>query len=266
MFQDLREKIRAKLNPEQLEINWEVTERLAKEQKYINFNKWADDNGIIRPSLRYPTAFGKDGHLIGISAKRTIGFNESFLFVPAKLFITEENFTRHPQLSLLIDQHEELQREVTETYHLLMIFFLLFELCKGPESFWFPYFEITDKPQLITSWPVKDLNNLQDESIKQRTIDEEEENRNCFATLIKVVQQHPEIFNIKEFTYDRFKQAKNLCDSRCFGYSLPNDMIVPFADCANHHIVDMTVEIYNKRLHDKVSGLKMLKCFPENGS
>jgi hypothetical protein len=142
-----------------------------------------------------------------------------------------------------------------------MIFFLLYELCKGPESFWFPYFEITDKPQLITSWPVKDLNNLQDESLKERTIDEEEDNKHCFATLIKVVQQHPEIFNVQEFTYDRFKQAKNLCDSRCFGYSLPNDMIVPFADCANHHIVDMTVEIYNKRLHDKVSCLKVLKCF-----
>jgi len=27
-------------------------------------------------------------------------------------------------------------------------------------------------------------------------------------------------------------------------------MLVPFADCANHHVVDMTVEIYNKRLHD----------------
>lgn len=41
-----------------------------------------------------------------------------------------------------------------------------------------------------------------------------------------------------------------MCDSRCFGYSLPTDMLVPFADCANHHVVDMTVEIYNKRLHD----------------
>jgi hypothetical protein len=41
-----------------------------------------------------------------------------------------------------------------------MIFFLLFELCKGKDSFWYPYFEITDKPELITDWPVKDLNNL----------------------------------------------------------------------------------------------------------
>jgi hypothetical protein len=68
-----------------------------------------------------------------------------------------------------------------------------------------------------------------------------------------VAEQHPDLFNLSEFTYARFKQAKNLCDSRCFGYSLPTDMIVPFADCANHHIVDMTVEIYNKRLHSNPS-------------
>jgi hypothetical protein len=85
-----------------------------------------------------------------------------------------------------------------------MIFFLLYELCKGPNSFWFPYFEITDKPNLIASWSIKDLNNLQDEAIKERTLAEQEENRKCFATLLKVAHDHPDIFNLKDFTYDRF--------------------------------------------------------------
>jgi hypothetical protein len=96
MFQQLRKSSSSKIAPEGFHINWEATERLAKEEKYIRFNKWCDDNGIIRPSLRYPTAFGDDGKLVGISAKRTIGFNESFLFVPAQLFISEENFLKHP--------------------------------------------------------------------------------------------------------------------------------------------------------------------------
>jgi hypothetical protein len=74
-----------------------------------------------------------------------------------------------------------------------------------------------------------------------------------------VAEEHPDIFNLSEFTYLKFKQAKNLCDSRCFGYSLPTDMIVPFADCANHHIVDMTVDIYNRRLH----GADPASCSPE---
>lgn len=43
------------------EINWEVTNRLAQEPKYVEFNKWLDDNGARRPSVRYPAAFGKTG-------------------------------------------------------------------------------------------------------------------------------------------------------------------------------------------------------------
>ena len=51
-----------------------------------------------------------------------------------------------------------------------MVFFLLFELSKGKDSLWYPYFEITDKPELVTDWPVSDLNEMQDESMKERTI------------------------------------------------------------------------------------------------
>lgn len=153
----MRRRTKAKLEPEGLEINWEVTEQLTKQDKYVQFNKWCDENGIIRPALRYPTAFGKDGRLVGISAKRDIGFNECFMFVPAKVIITEDSFLNHPQLSKLLDEHESLRQELEETYHLLIIFFLLYELCKGEKSFWHPYFEITDKPELITDWPAKDL-------------------------------------------------------------------------------------------------------------
>ena len=81
--------------PERCHINWEVTEQLSKQEKYIRFNKWCKENGVISPSLRYPTAFGDNGKLVGISAKRTIGFNECFLFVPAKLIISDENFIKN---------------------------------------------------------------------------------------------------------------------------------------------------------------------------
>ena len=41
-----------------LQPNWEVTERIEKEEKYVNFNRWCDENGIIRSAVRYPVAFG----------------------------------------------------------------------------------------------------------------------------------------------------------------------------------------------------------------
>ena len=129
-----------------------------------------------------------------------------------------------------------------------MIVFVLYELCKGEDSFWYPFFEITDKPDLLTDWSEKDLYELQDQSMKQRTLDDVEEIEDSFEVIRSVAEQHPDIFNLAKFTLDQFKLAKNIVDTRCFGYSLPCNMLVPFADCANHHVVDMTVEVYNHRL------------------
>lgn len=39
--------------------------------------------------------------------------------------------------------------------------------------------------------------------------------------------------------------------TRCFGWSLPHTSVIPFADCANHFIIDNQYELINKRLHNK---------------
>lgn len=39
--------------------------------------------------------------------------------------------------------------------------------------------------------------------------------------------------------------------TRCFGYSLPYLMMVPLADCANHHATDNQYELFNARLSRK---------------
>ena len=56
----------------------------------MKFNKWCDDNGIIRHSCRYPSAFGPTGQLIGLSATRRIGTKEPFVYVPMKVCINED--------------------------------------------------------------------------------------------------------------------------------------------------------------------------------
>ena len=71
------------------QINWEVTERISQEPKYVKFNQWLKDNDIVSPAVRYPVAFGPSGQLIGCAARRSIGFNEAFLFVPMKCVICE---------------------------------------------------------------------------------------------------------------------------------------------------------------------------------
>jgi len=47
----MKEKIRGNRRLDDDEINWEITERIRKEPKFIAFNKWASDNGIISPNV-----------------------------------------------------------------------------------------------------------------------------------------------------------------------------------------------------------------------
>ena len=93
---------------EDLEINWEVTRQIENEEKYVKFNIWCDENGIKRPAVRYPVAFGSKGELIGLAATREIGLGEAYVFVPIKCIINESKFRADPQISHLLDNHPEL--------------------------------------------------------------------------------------------------------------------------------------------------------------
>ena len=37
--------------------------------------------------------------------------------------------------------------------------------------------------------------------------------------------------------------------TRCFGWGLPKTMVIPFADCINHHNVDSTYELLHLKYH-----------------
>ena len=50
--------------------------------KFVEFHKWLKDQGAIYDSIEYPVCFGKNGDLIGIAAKRPIGPEEAYLYIP----------------------------------------------------------------------------------------------------------------------------------------------------------------------------------------
>lgn len=57
--------------------------------------------------------------------------------------------------------------------------------------------------------------------------------------------------NAHLFSFDLFMEAHTMSVTRCFGYSLPYLMMVPLADCANHHATDNQYELFNARLSRK---------------
>ena len=74
--------------------NWEITAKIEKEEKYVRFNAWFKKHGGRANSWQYPVAFGEKGELIGVCAKKDIGFNETSVYVPSKITINEEQFKR----------------------------------------------------------------------------------------------------------------------------------------------------------------------------
>ena len=71
----------------------------------------------------------------------------------------------------------------------------MFEMTKGRDSFWYPYFQITEKTDMIGQWMKKDLEELQDEILKAEALDEiaivEEE----FNLVFDVAKQYPDLID-----------------------------------------------------------------------
>lgn len=105
------------------------------------FIKWLKDNGAIFNSLDYPVAFGTN-ELVGVCATREIGPDEAYLFLPGKLLICEA-MIMDSVLGPIITRHPAVFKEHHDQEYLILIFFIMFEMQKGEESFWYPYFNIT---------------------------------------------------------------------------------------------------------------------------
>jgi len=114
---------------------------------------------VKHPGVRYPVAFGKEGHLIGMAAAKDINPQTAFLFVPQKLIITEYT-CRNSKLSTIIDKHPEIFKTHFDAEYLLLISFLWHELLKGVSSFWYPYLQIINMSELPMFWSEAEIEEL----------------------------------------------------------------------------------------------------------
>ena len=71
--------------------------------------------------------------------------------------------------------------------------------------------------------------------------------------MLEVAQENAECLNTEYFTFENFMRAQYQVGTRCFGYAIPELSLVPFADNANHQATDNQYEMFNSRLHKRVS-------------
>lgn len=61
---------------------------------------------------------------------------------------------------------------------------------------------------------------------------------------------YPDLFDPARATKELFLWASGFANSRCFGWGLPDTMLVPLADCFNHSIdTKVYCDIFEKNLH-----------------
>lgn len=87
-------------------------------------------------------------------------------------------------------------------------------------------------------WSNEDIDLLEDALLKREILEYKEEYDSEYEALYEVAKLYPDLIDISKFTPERFKLAYTTVVTRCFGWSLPSTSVIPFADCANHFIID----------------------------
>lgn len=77
--------------------------------------------------------------MIGIAAKRPIGPEEAYLYIPNKIIINDDKVFSS-EIAPIIKRHKDVFEEHADSEYLRLIFFLTYELSKGEKSLWYPYF------------------------------------------------------------------------------------------------------------------------------
>lgn len=74
-----------------------------------------------------------------MAAKRDIGPEEAYLYIPNKIMIHEERILKS-EFGQVLKNHNDVFYEHEDGEYLRLIFFVTAELAKGENSFWYPYF------------------------------------------------------------------------------------------------------------------------------
>ncbi len=130
-------------------------------------------------------------------------------------------------------------------------------MLKGEKSFWFPYFQIINISDLPMFWEEADIEELQDLVLKRDVAEYKKEYEEEWKLMYSTFRDnnYEEYFpgitdpEAEEALKNVFIKAFVSVVTRCFGWGLPKTMVIPFADCINHHNVDSTYELLHQKFH-----------------
>ena len=111
----------------------------------------------------------------------------------------------------------------------------MYEKLKGEDSFWAPYFAIAEPSDLPYKWSDSEIEGLEDKALQEEILAYRNEVGEEWKIFSEFATEHSQYEGL---TRELFDDVYEMVVSRCFGWSLPGTMIIPFADCLNHHNSD----------------------------
>jgi len=157
----------------------------------------------------------------------------------------------HPEIGHIFENHDSIFKASEDRDFLTLLLFMIYEWQKGPDSFWYPYFQVVNPGSLTCYWDEKTLQTLDDPELLasiNSMRDDYEEDWNIISKLLKLYS--PAHFDLSKCTYELYLHCSALISSRCFGWGLPTTIVAPIADSFNHSShSSCSVDIVNKRLH-----------------
>ena len=86
--------------------------------------------------------------------------------------ICEEKFRQDKDIGHILEENPEVFVDHYFGEHLVLIFFMAYEIGKGEKSFWAPYFQTAERCDMLAAWPMEDLDELEDELLRTQCSEE----------------------------------------------------------------------------------------------
>ena len=224
------------------------------------FLAWLQNHGADTSRLRWPVTDGNGRKAV---ATQDIQENDYALRVPEALMMSPSKALKS-EIGDACDRHG-LRGDV------LLATFVVFEMRKGSKSFWAPYLRMLPSPETCCDWTTDDLERLHDPELQERAESRERWVRDLYDRYYTqtLSVRYPELFPLDYFTYERFRFAWFVVQSRAFGRKLRETALVPLADCLNHshsvqcsyRLVDNCFELFPTQNGEYVQGLELLNSY-----
>ncbi|CAG9321098.1 unnamed protein product [Blepharisma stoltei] len=221
------------LFPEVLEVNIQLTEEIKSDPVYQRYLQWLTDNGCIFPNIDFPVAFGDYGY-IGAKAKTDIPSLKAFLFIPFNIIITPQKARESP-IGFVFNECDFLFKSGHRSDDFILWVYLMYEFFLGEESFYYPYFQTIQNPEMLMDWNFEELKLLQDKFLLLNARKSYRETMIYFNSLSQIFEKHPDFFPPEKDLKSAFFWAYKIVTTRAFCWG--DGMIIPLADNLNHEDV-----------------------------